>query len=120
MIEPIVSAAGAGLLIGWIAVDSFTYRDTITPRSWGYAINLGMAFVAGMALMYAWWLSEGIGMPLLVMLIATPLGVSIGLSLDILIHSYWQSLVTGGFDDRRSSGGVGRTRKGQRRLRCAL
>lgn len=50
MIEPIVSAAGAGLLIGWIAVDSFTYRDTITPRSWGYAINLGMAFVAGMAM----------------------------------------------------------------------
>ncbi len=86
MSDWLLSSLFCGTAVGWVITDSMiAYRD-LHGRSFGYFVNAGLCFAAGMALMYAWVCREAIGTPLVVAAISTSFGIFLGLTIEAYVN----------------------------------
>lgn len=83
MLDALSAAVGCGVFAGWLLSEAILRDAPLRLRSFSYWINLSMAFVAGMLLVYAWWVQDSLGSVILAAAIGSITGVAIGITIDI-------------------------------------
>lgn len=83
MLDALSAAVGCGVFTGWLLGEAILRDAPLRLRSFSYWINLAMAFVAGMLLVYAWWVQDSLGSALLAAGIGVIIGIAVGVTLDI-------------------------------------